>query len=130
MGNKEYEDLLIEEQESEADRTFYREEIGTFESDPEINRRIREQIKSNDLETRAKGVVTPQVLERAIRIVNLNRSTREYIPQPEILRRLSELRRVGYPVSGYSNMSSRRAFGYFMGVARRIQEQYAKIQAS
>ena len=146
MGNKEYEDLLVEEQKSEVDRASYREDIGTFESDPEINEKIkkyhgnriaREQPKKDGgLESKATSIldIKPEILAQAVRVVGINKGPGEYVPKHEYLSRISKLRSLGFPLDSsmtdYRKMSKGRVHHVFNGLASKIRARYQAINSS
>jgi len=93
-----------------------REELGTYKSDPETNRRIREYF------TEQSGV-NLSVLEKTVGIVfrrfpKLGRGER--ISGIEIKRRLSEIREAGYPIEKYSHLNSKESWMYLQDLKQKI----------
>ncbi|GIU68293.1 MAG: hypothetical protein KatS3mg001_143 [Candidatus Pacearchaeota archaeon] len=106
-------------------RENYRErEIGTYESDLEVNDRIkyffsRERTKNLEL----------SYLER-VALVALSRFPEleegEYITLKELKNRFKELREAGYPVKAYSKMSRKEALQYLREIREEIKTELEK----
>jgi hypothetical protein len=92
----------------------YIEEIGSYESDPEINTRIRnffyEQYNKKNLEKLAFIALSrfPELEEG------------EHITLKELKNKFRELRDAGYNLRPYSKMSKREAIIYLMEIRRDI----------
>ena len=93
-----------------------REDIGTYESDPEINKKIREHF------AKQQGIDL-SMLEKAVKIV-LPRfpelGSGERILVGEIKQRLSEVRRTGYPIEPYSNLNAEETWVYLNSLKSEI----------
>jgi len=96
-----------------------REDLGTYKSDPETNRRIREHFaKQNN--------VNMSALEKAVfialrRFPELERGER--IWAKEIKQRLSEIRKTGYPLKPYSHLNAKASWAYLQQVKNEIREK-------
>ncbi|MGA2130525.1 MAG: hypothetical protein ABSG05_02860 [Candidatus Pacearchaeota archaeon] len=104
----------------------YDEEIGTRQSFPEINTKIREQLglpkiapETSGLETKVK----PTVFLLAARQLELT-ETGEKISKKERLRILRDLKNLGIPISRqYYKLKAPQLRGFFMDVKRKVYAQ-------
>ena len=108
----------------------YEDIVGPSERDPEATRRIREHLAGqNGIE----GIIAPSVVERATRLMRAKRESMrsgEYVSEKELLVFLRELKQIGWPVHGYSRMTSRQLYGYFNRVSREVLRENRRLQPS
>jgi len=94
-----------------------REDLGYVESDPEINRRIRDYFNRQSLDS----VILEKAREVAFRDFPAL-GPYESLGVREIKRRLSEIKQTGYQVGPYSHMTKNQVWKYLLKVRRNLSE--------
>jgi hypothetical protein len=100
------------------------EEIGTSQSYPEINAKIKEILEKESRRESSKSglesTISPGVFLNAARRL-ARTETGGYVTKAEIIKALRDLEKMGMPIEpGYRDLQSRALYRFFVGVKRDI----------
>ena len=118
MGNDD--SSMYETPDSSTER--YQEEYGTWESDSEINERIKEYFRRNS----DRNSVDSAVLEKATRVALAPFSPLgpgESVSVVEYRRRLRDIKSTGYDVPTYSHLNRKRLEVLYSNLRSRITRE-------
>ena len=105
-------------------RSSSREELGYVPSDPETNRKILEHFKISDSLSLDSLLLQSLLDDDSERVPEeLRPSLVDSLEIGEIKKRLSKIRRTGYPLKPYNHMGEKEIREYFLEVRREILEK-------